>query len=92
MRSSWTNLASTGAVITAGGVLSGMYVNSTTSGEIKLWHGTGATNTGKIITTATLTPTAGYHNLGNLATTSGVYMTIPAGSINITFLILDAEG
>ena len=89
MRNTFKNLSSSGAVITGAGILSGMYVHSTSSGTIKLWHGTSEANTGAPIGN-TMTPAAGYHYLGDLDTSAGVYAGI-ANTIDVTFHIRVAD-
>lgn len=91
MRNSFVNLATTGAVLTGEGVLSGMFVNTTSSGTIRIWHGTTSANVGRPITTALITPSAGYTFLGNLSTTAGVYVGVQSGSIDITFHIIERD-
>lgn len=86
----FANLSASGVVINGEGILSGMYVNSTTSGAIVLYSGVTATNTGKVIG-GTITPAIGYHNLGNLHATAGVYVGIPTGAINVTFFVKSTD-
>ena len=62
------------------GVLKGMYVNSTSSGTIKLYDGT---DTNGVIINNTITPAVGYHNLGSVAFTTGLYVTI-GGTLDVT--------
>jgi len=83
---SGTGLASTW-VINGPGVLSGMYVNSTTSGTIKLYKYLSATGTA---IGGTITPAIGYHNLGNIGCTVGCFASL-GGTIDVTFHILDKE-
>ena len=86
---SFVNLTSSGSISTAEFILSGMYVNSTTSGTIRFWHGGSvsspvntADNIGGVIT-----PAIGYHNLGDLRTTAGVYVQMGGTARDITFHI-----
>jgi hypothetical protein len=90
-RNSFVNLTSTGAVIpTGGGILESMYVNSTSSGVIHLYHGTTSADIGKVIG-GDITPAAGFHFLGNLDATAGVYCTKVSGTIDVTFHVRNAE-
>lgn len=86
----YKNLTASGIVIPGEGVLEGMYVNSTTSGTLILYASpSSATNVGRIISTGTITPAAGYHYLGNIHSTAGVYAAL-GETINITFHIKEA--
>lgn len=77
----YKNVTATGAVATGAGVLSGVYVNSTTAGTIKLWDNTAGSGT---VINNTFTPTVGYHDLGNVAFSTGCFATI-GGTIDATF-------
>jgi len=74
------------------GVISSMYVNKTTNGVITLWHDSAAAvNTGKIISTSLITPAVGYHYLGNLDATAGLYVGVPQGTIDVTFHVKSSD-
>jgi len=77
------NMTGSGQVFAGGGTLQGMYVNSTSSGTVKLWNS--LTATGDVIFN-TITPAIGYHNLGNVQATYGVYASI-ANTLDVTFFI-----
>lgn len=91
MTSSYRNITQTGAVIPGEGVLKSMYVNTT--GSMVLYASPdAATNIGRIISTATISPAIGYHDLGNIHATAGVYCTVSTGNtLNITFHILESN-
>lgn len=78
---SYKNVTATGAIKTGFGRLRGMYVNSTSAGTVKLWDSTAAS--GAVIN-ETITPAIGYHDLGNVSFTNGLFATI-GGTINVTF-------
>ena len=77
------NLTSSAQVITGECWIEGFYVNSTTSGTLKLWHGTSGADTGEAISD-TMTPAAGWHYLGGLHTTAGVYAGIGGTALNVS--------
>ena len=88
----FVNLTGTGAVIPSGwAVIEGMYVHSTSSGAWKLWHGTTYANIGVPIMNGNVTPAVGYHNLGNILSTAGVYLQGKAGSFDVTFYIKESD-
>lgn len=72
--------ASASAVKNGPGVLSGMYVNSTSSGTIKIYDS--LTQAGTVLNN-TITPAIGYHNLGNAAFGIGLSVTI-GGTLDAT--------
>lgn len=76
----YKNITASALVHTGQGVLVGMYVNSTTSGTIKFWDNTAGSGT---VINNTITPTVGYHALGNANFTKGLYATI-ANTLNVT--------
>lgn len=76
----YRNLTASALVKTGAGRLKGMYVNSTTSGTIKLWDNTAGSGT---VINNTITPDIGYHNLGDVAFTTGLYATI-GGTLDVT--------
>lgn len=77
----YKNLTVSGAVKTTSGRLVGMYVNSTTAGTVKLWDSLSAA--GAVINN-TITPAIGYHALGNVSFTIGLFATI-GGALDVTF-------
>lgn len=82
----FVNLTASGQLLAGGGVIESMYVNSTSSGTMIIYHGTAAANTGRVISAGTLTPAAGFHYLGNLDATAGAYVEL-GGTIDVTFHI-----
>jgi len=92
MNTKFVNLTSSGAILGGEGVLAGMYVNSTSSGTVKLLQGDGSSyadsGDGKAIA-GVITPAIGYHNLGNLHATPGIYCWC-SGTIDVTFFTLEA--
>lgn len=76
----YVNLTASALVRTGQGKLVGMYVNSTTSGTIKLWDNTSAAGT---VINNTITPAIGFHNLGTVNFTVGLYATI-GGTLDVT--------
>jgi hypothetical protein len=88
---SYKNLSASGAVIPGEGVLESMFVN-TTGSMILYASPSAAANTGRIISTATITPAAGFHYLGSIHSTAGVYCSISNGNtLNVTFHILESK-
>lgn len=76
----YTRLTASSLVKTGAGVLRGMYVNSTSSGTIKLWDNTAGSGT---VMNNTITPAVGYHPLGHAAFNTGLYATI-GGTLDVT--------
>lgn len=72
--------ASTNAIRTGGGILVGMYVNSTSSGTIKIYDNTAQSGT---VINNTITPVIGYHPLGFAAFGTGLSVTI-ANTLDVT--------
>jgi len=72
--------ASTNAIKGGPGVLVGMYVNSTSSGTIKLYDSLTQANT---VLNNTITPAVGWHSLGNGAFGVGLSATI-GGTLDVT--------
>lgn len=83
------NLSSSAAVCGGECWLEGYYVNSTSSGTIKLWNGTSAANLGQPISN-TRTPTVGWYPCAGLHATAGIYADT-ANTIDIAFHIREAE-
>lgn len=81
IRNNFINVSVPGIVKTGECTLCSMYVNNTTSGTMVIYDATGKT-AGYAIG-GTLTPAAGYHNLGNLRCTQGVYVDL--SNVDITF-------
>ncbi len=85
---SYKNLSTSGVVIPGEGVLESMYVNTAGGTMILYCSPSTAANVGKVISTAEITPAAGYHYLGSIHTTAGVYVVLGQGTaINVTFHI-----
>jgi hypothetical protein len=82
---SFKNLTASGVVIGGPGILSGMYVNSTSSGTVKLYNNASAA-TGDVIFN-TITPAIGYHYLGDVQASVGVYASMAGTARDITFFI-----
>jgi len=76
----YTNLTASALVKTGFGSLKGMYVNSTSAGTIKFWDNTSGATT---VINNTITPAIGYHSLGNVAFSTGLYATI-GGTLDVT--------
>lgn len=76
----YVNLTASALVKTGGGVLKGMYVNSTSAGTIRFYDNTSAAGT---VINNVITPAIGYHSLGDAAFGVGCYATI-SGTINVT--------
>jgi len=78
--SKYSNISASALAKTGYGNLRGMYVNSTTAGTIKFWDNTSAAGT---VINNTITPAVGYHNLGNVAFSTGLFATI-GGVLDVT--------
>ena len=76
----YQNLTASALIKTGTGKLKGMYVNSTSAGTIKFWDNTSAATT---VINNTITPAIGYHDLGGVAFTVGLYATI-GGTLDVT--------
>lgn len=76
----YKNMSASALVKTGPGRLKGFYVNSTSSGTVKFWDSTTAANA---VINNTITPAVGYHDLGDVAFTIGLYVTI-ANTLDIT--------
>lgn len=77
----YTNItASTNAIRTGAAILVGMYVNSTSSGTIKIYDSLTQANT---VVNNTITPAIGWHNLGNATLGTGLSVTI-GGTLDVT--------
>lgn len=72
--------ASTNAIKTGPGVLVGMYVNSTSSGTIKIYDSLTQAST---VMNNTITPAIGWHSLGNGAFATGLSVTV-GGTLDAT--------
>jgi hypothetical protein len=72
--------ASANAIKTGQGKLVGMYVNSTSSGTIKIYDSLTQANT---VINNTITPAIGWHNLGDGAFGVGLSVTI-GGTLDVT--------
>ncbi|MDD5178333.1 MAG: hypothetical protein PHT54_03590 [Candidatus Nanoarchaeia archaeon] len=84
-RTKYIHLSGSGSV--AGGEcwVAGMYVNSTSSGTVKVYDYTSASGT---IVNNTITPAIGYHNLGNVHCLTGCYIAT-TGTIDVTFHVIE---
>ena len=80
-------LTASGAVIPGEGVLEGMYVNSTDSSTMILFSSPDTAADEGVAIGATMTPAAGYHYLGNIHSTTGIYLSLPGSAMDITFHI-----
>ena len=78
----YTNLSASAQVKAGEGILRGMYVNSTNAGTVKLWDSLTAANT---VINNTITPAIGYHDLGGVAFSTGLYFTKGGTAIDVTF-------
>jgi hypothetical protein len=76
----YSNRTASAQIKSGEGVLCGMYVNSTSTGTIKLWDSLTASGT---VINNTITPAVGYHDLGNIAFNTGLYATI-ANTLDVT--------
>lgn len=91
MKNTFKNLTASGIVIPGEGVLASMYVNNTTSGTMILYNSSSAAaNTGEIIGTTDITPAIGYHYLGNIHATAGIYCAI-GKALDVTFHIVESD-
>ena len=91
MRNTFKNLTASGVVIPGEGVLQSMYVNSTSSGTMILYNNTSESNVANAIGLTDITPAAGFHYLGNIHCTAGIYCDIGGTSLDVTFHIVEAE-
>lgn len=76
----YQNLTASALVETGAGVLSGMYVNSTTGGTIRFYDNTAGSGT---IINNVITPAIGFHSLGDASFNVGLYATI-ANTLDVT--------
>lgn len=83
------NLSASAAICVGECWLEGYYVNSTSSGTLKLWHGTGQTDLGQPISN-TRTPTIGWYPMAGLHTTAGLYADT-GNTIDISFHIRETD-
>lgn len=91
MKNTFVNLTASGIVIPGEGVLQSMYVNSIASSTMVLYHSpSAAVNTGRAIG-GIITPGIGYHFLGNIHATSGVYCSMSGVTLDVTFHIVESE-
>jgi hypothetical protein len=77
---SYKNITATGAVSTVPGVLTGFYVNSTTSGVIVFRDG----GSGGTVLNGDNTPAIGWHFLPTAYGSGGLHLTLVSGAINLT--------
>jgi len=85
-RTKYTNLTASGQVLAGEGWVAGMYVNSTSTGTVKLYDYLTATGT---VIFNTITPAIGYHSLGNVHCTIGCYAEV-GPTLDVTFLTLES--
>jgi hypothetical protein len=88
IENTYLNLTGSGVVVNGKGVLSGMRVNSTSSGTVKLYDYLSASGT---VINNTMTPAVGYHDLGSVQLTTGCYAEIGGTAIDVTFYIKAAN-
>jgi hypothetical protein len=88
IENTYTRLTGSGIVVNGTGVLSGMRVNSTNSGTVKLYDYLSATGT---VINNTMTPAVGYHDLGSVQLTTGCYAEIGGTAIDVTFYVKAAN-
>jgi hypothetical protein len=81
------NKTGSGIIINGAGVLTGMYVNSTNAGTVKIWNNTSATGSGTYIIFNTITPAIGYHYLGDVQCTLGAYASVAGTALDVTFFV-----
>lgn len=74
--------ASANAAKSGPGILRGMYVNSTSSGTIKIYDS--LTQTGTVLFN-TVTPAIGFHNFGDINFATGLSVTI-ASTLDATLI------
>jgi hypothetical protein len=91
-RNRFVNLTGSGGVVIAGeGILDSMYVNNTSSGTLRLFSSpTQAANEGGVMA-GLITPAIGFHYLGNLHSTIGVYALMDGVSLDITFHVRETD-
>jgi hypothetical protein len=82
-RSTYVNISADTAVATGAGRCFGFYVNSTSSGTIKLYDNTAASGT---VVLNTVTPAVGFHRIPGARFSTGLYADI-ANTIDVTFFI-----
>lgn len=80
---SYVDISASGVVANAPCILTGMFVNSSTSGTVKLYDNASAAS-GIVLNNTTGTLAVGYYPLGNANTTNGVYCTV-GGTLDVTF-------
>jgi len=91
MANTFVNLTASGIVIPGEGVLESMYVNNTSAGTMILYSSPSTTeNLGTVIGTTDITPAAGFHYLGNIHSTPGIYCAI-GGTLDVTFHIKESN-
>jgi hypothetical protein len=77
----YKNISATAQVTTRPATLLGFYVNSTSSGTIRFYDGTGTAGT---VVTNTITPAVGWHSLP-VSFTSAIYAVI-ASTLDVTLV------
>lgn len=76
----YRNLTASALIKTGSGILTGMYVNSTTAGTIRFYDNTSAAGT---VINNVITPAIGYHSLGGANFSTGLFATI-GGTLDVT--------
>ena len=90
MRNTFVNLSASGVVIGGEGTISGMYVNSTSSGTVKFYNHASAASGSVIFNT--MTPAIGYHPLGETHCSVGLYAARGVSStMDITFFVRESD-
>jgi hypothetical protein len=78
----YKNMSGSGQVMAGAGTLTGMYVNSTTSGIVKLLDS--LTGTSGTVIFNTITPAIGWHDLGSTNCIVGCFASI-SNTLDVTF-------
>lgn len=78
-------LTASGLVFSGASILKGMYVASVSGGTVLVYNNTAGS--GPILIN-TITPAVGWHMLGDLEASTGIYVVI-TGTIDVTFSVAD---
>lgn len=81
-----TNISANTLIRTGQTVIRGIYVNSTSSGVLKIWDNTSAAGTVKF---NNFTPAVGWQNLGDVLCSTGLYVSVISGTIDCTVVYND---
>lgn len=79
-------IATSGVVSSVPCKVAGFFVNSTSSGTLKLWDNATA-GSGTVLNNTISLSTVGFYPLANMQTVNGLYATI-GGTLDVTFLLL----